>query len=269
MAAVNCDVAAALTRYYGGHCPWLRYVDPVSREGAAHFLDDLRGNRTFLQVAKASGFTRHQVTRWLQSAHEPRLAEWLLLVDCLSHRLLDLVAAFFGDESLPSVAREWRRLVAVRRAAYDHPESHLFLRALELEAYRSLEHHESGFLAQRLGLPIDQEERSLALLEEAGQIVMRSGKWHLADEPFVDTRADPMRSRHLRAHWLRHSATALESGQAGVFAFNLFSISKADLEKARALHLRYYREMMDLIRASQPNQRVVLFATQLYELDKE
>jgi hypothetical protein len=46
-------------------------------------------------------------------------------------------------------------------------------------------------------------------------------------------------------------------------------MSKADLEKARALHVRYYRDMKNLIRSSQPNERVVLFATQLYELDQE
>jgi hypothetical protein len=33
--------------------------------------------------------------------------------------------------------------------------------------------------------------------------------------------------------------------------------------------VRYYREMMDLIRASHPNERVVLFATQLHELDHD
>ena len=42
-------------------------------------------------------FTRHQIARWMQSANEPRLAEWLALIETLSHRVLDLVAAFFGE----------------------------------------------------------------------------------------------------------------------------------------------------------------------------
>jgi hypothetical protein len=268
MAIFGFDVRQSIDRFYGGACPWLDRFDPTSREGAAHFLDDLRGNQTFLDVASASGFTRHQIARWLQSTNEPRLAEWLALVESLSHRLLDLTAAFFGDESLPCVAEQWQRLMAVRRAAYDQPESHLFLRAMELESYRRLPRHEPGFLAQRLGLTAEQESSALKLLEAAGQIVHEGEKWRLTDEPVVDTRVDPVRSRQLRAHWLRRAAAAVEEGTAGTFAFNLFSVSQRDLERARAIHRRYYQEMVELIRASQPNERVVLFATQLYELDE-
>ncbi len=269
MATFGLDVRAAVDRFYGGTCSWLDHFDPTSREGAAQLLDDLRGSQTFLEVAAASGFTRHQVARWLESANEPRFADWLALVETLSHRLLDLVAAFFDDESLPCVAEQWQRLVALRRAAYDHPESHLFLRALELDSYQRLVRHQPGFLSRRLGLTLTQERHSLALLEAAGQVVYEDHKWRVADEPFVDTRADAVRSRQLRAHWLRQSAEAVEASTPGTFAFNIFSVSKRDLERARAIHRRYYREMTELIRSSHPNERVVLFATQLYELDRE
>ena len=42
-----------------------------------------------------------------------------------------------------------------------------------------------------------------------------------------------------------------------------------DLKKLRAIHLRYYQEMVELIAQSKPNERVALFATQLFCLDNE
>jgi hypothetical protein len=48
-----------------------------------------------------------------------------------------------------------------------------------------------------------------------------------------------------------------------------FSVPEVDLEPWRALHARYCRELMELIRASGPSDRVVLFAAQLYRLDRD
>jgi len=101
----------------------------------------------------------------------------------------------------------------------------------------------------------------------AGQIRFQDGKWHTTDEPFIDTRTDQQRSRQLRAYWLRRAAQAVEGGTPGTFGYSLFSVSERDLEKVRQVHLRYYREITELIAASEPSERVVLFAAQLYELD--
>jgi hypothetical protein len=43
----------------------------------------------------------------------------------------------------------------------------------------------------------------------------------------------------------------------------------AELSGMVGIHVRYYGEMTELIRASQPNERVVLFATQLFALDAQ
>jgi Domain of unknown function (DUF4423) len=267
MESLGHDVRQQLRNFYGGACAWVSRLDPTSREGVAHLLDDLRGKVPLSRLAARTGYTRFQLTRWLQSTNEPRLPDLLTLIEATSHRSLDFVAAFFGEASLPSVTTRWRRLVSIRLAAYDHPESHLVLRALELKAYQELPQHRPGFVAQRMGLTLEQEARSLELLEAAGQIEWHDGKWTTADEPFVDTSRDLARSRKLRAHWLRAAADALEAGTAGTFSYNLFSVSEADLVKVNAIHARYYREMSELIGASHPNDRVVLFAAQLVPLD--
>ncbi len=67
---------------------------------------------------------------------------------------------------------------------------------------------------------------------------------------------------------MRAAAQRVESGDEGTFGYNLFSISNADLVKVREIHLRYYREMQEVIARSTPNERIVFFGAQLYALDR-
>jgi transcriptional regulator with XRE-family HTH domain len=269
MQRLGWDVPGAVCRFLGDEASRLVLTEVASREGVAALLERLRGSVPIVTLAERSGFTRYQVTRWLQSTNEPRLAEFLAVVEASSRRVLDFVGAFFGESSLPSVEPLWRRLQAVRKAAYDRPESHLVLRALELESYRRLSHHEPGFVAKLVGATLDQEIESLELLAAGGQIELRDGKWHTTDEPLVDTRDDREASRRLRAFWLKRATAELEAGREGTFGYNLFSVSRRDLERLREIHLRYYREIQEVIQASKPNEHVALFATQLFTLDAE
>jgi hypothetical protein len=75
-------------------------------------------------------------------------------------------------------------------------------------------------------------------------------------------------ARALKAHWLRLAAAHVERGGEGIFGYNLFSISKRDLAKAKQIHLRYYRELQELVARSKPNEHVALFAAQLFRLDR-
>jgi len=60
----------------------------------------------------------------------------------------------------------------------------------------------------------------------------------------------------------------VESGRDGIFGYNLFSVSRRDLNRLREMHLRYYREMQEVIAQSTPSEHVALFAAQLICLDE-
>ena len=187
-----------------------------------------------------------------------------------------LIATVECSDAIPGVANLSRekkfssttsqQLAATRAAAYEYPESHLILRAIELQAYEKLPQHEVGWLARRTGLSHAEEERALRLLETAGQIEFAQGKWSVSGEAMVDTRSDPQKSRDLRAHFIEQAKAALLAEQDGIFGYNLFSISRKDLERVRAIHGRYFQEINELIAQSSPNEEVVLFSTQLFAI---
>lgn len=241
-------------------------VDLMSARGVAAFLDDLRGRTAVVDLARAAKRSRFAVARWLRGEAEPRLPDFLRMVECSSLRLLDFLACFIDPSTLPSAARPWRELENARRAAYEMPWSHAVLRVIELPAYRKLRAHAPGFIAARLRISREEEARSIALLLETGQL-KRAGKRLVPGAPLtVDTRGDAARSRRAKAFWTRVSLERLEAGADGTFSYNLFSVSRADLERIRELHRAYFRELRRIVAASEPAECIALANVHLLEL---
>jgi len=58
----------------------------------------------------------------------------------------------------------------------------------------------------------------------------------------------------------------MKAEPASAFAYNLFSVSQADLERIRALHRSYFRELRAIVAKSDPAQAVALVTMSLVEL---
>lgn len=266
---VGVDSKSALERFYRSQPEWLRRLGSrslASREGVSSFLRDLAGRRSIQDLARAAGESRFVVSRWLSGATEPRLPDFLRLVEVTSLRLLDFVACFVDPRELSSVAREFNELQSARRLAYEHPFSHAVLRVLELEDYQRLPRHVPGFIAERLGITREDEEHYLSLLLESGQVRREKGRYRLARVQTVDTRDAPELSRKVRAFWARVAVERLEAGNPGTFSYNLFSVSRADLARIRALHSAFFRELRAIVAASEPAECVALAIVNLLEL---
>ena len=262
------DVRAALSRFYRRPPAWLATADLGAPDCVARLLDDLRGKTPITTIARATGRTRFAVARWLKGQAQPRLPDFLRLVEATSLRLLDFVACLVDPEQLPSLAPAYRDLVATRRAAYEVPWSHAFLRALELQAYKALPAHQPGWLAHNLALDREEEARSLALLEQSGQITLRDGRYVPTHVTTVDTRHDAAAARRLRQFFSQAAAERVQQAPEGTAAsaYNLFGVSRTDLERLRELQRAYFREMRAIIAGSEPVEAIVLANMQLVEL---
>lgn len=272
LTLAKCSGAAgrtALMTFLGGALPAaLADVDLGTRSGVAQLLKTLRGDTSLVELARRSGYSRFSIARWLSGASEPRLPELLTLVEAMTFRMLDFLASFTHIERLPSVAEEYRALEAARKIAYDVPWSHAVLRALELSDYRALKRHQPGWLARRLGISREEEERCLTALATARQIKLQSGLWVEDESRLVFTGSNPERGRRLKAEWLRVGLERLEAGVPGTFSYNLMAISRADLPRLREMHIAYFRSMQALVADSAPSECVVLFNTELFALDE-
>ncbi|HKY36220.1 MAG TPA: helix-turn-helix transcriptional regulator [Polyangiaceae bacterium] len=265
-ARVGVDINGAFREFYRTAPRWLDEHDPATPAGVAAFLSDLRGSTGVVELSRYSGKSRFAVARFLSGDAEPRLPDFLRLIEASSLRLLDFIEQLTDPRALPSVRQTWEQLTAARRLAYEEPWSQAVLRALELSSYAALAQHRSGWIASRIGISLEEEAQCLKRLQDSGQIVWADARWKIENVMALDTRRDPDAARRLRAWWLRRGAARIEAGDRGLM-YNLLGVSSADLERLRDLQKAYLTEVRAIVARSEPVEHVVLAADLLLDLN--
>jgi transcriptional regulator with XRE-family HTH domain len=260
------DVCEALAKFYGRPPSWLGHVAPSTPQGVVALLSDWLGSTSIQAIAERTSRSRFAVSRWLSGKAEPRLPDFLRLIEAGSLRLADFVAALAAPENIPSIAREWQTLQVARSLAYEAPWSHAVLRALELEQYQALPEHDDQFIARALGIGVSQVRQCLQLLVAAGQVEKKAARFAVTSAAHIDTRGDAAANLRLKEWSAQVGMERLRAGVDGQFSFNLFSVSDTDLERLRELQLGYFRELRRIVGSSSPNERVVLVNLQLFDL---
>jgi transcriptional regulator with XRE-family HTH domain len=268
-ARVGVDVRAALEPFFQRHLPdELRAEDPTSPAFVAALLRDLRGPGSMHALAARIGLSRSSLSRILAGKTQPRLPVFLRIIDAASRRLLDLLAGLVEVGELPPAQHEWRRIEALRRLAFDNPLSEAVPRFLELEQYAALPRHEPGWIAERLGISCEEEERTLRDLEAAGVIRFDGLRWCPDRERSIDTsRLEPRAIARLREHWTELARGRIAAGGEGLFSYLVFSTDHATLAAIQELRLRFFRELRALVAASTGAQRVAVANVHLFAID--
>jgi hypothetical protein len=247
---------------------WARDCDPASPATVAAFLRHLKGKTTVVRIAELANVSRFSVARWLDGRAQPKLPEFLRMVEACSRRLLDLIAAFADPAQLRSVSEHWSQLQTAREAAYAHPWSHAVLRALELTSSPSRKSHQIPWLAGRLGISTKEVVTALEVLQKTGQIDARRS-YRPRRVMTVDTSRDPVRARKLKELWITTALDRLRTGAPGTYGYSLFAVSRADLTRLQTLHSQYVRAMQDVIASSAPSECVGLYCAQLLNLERQ
>lgn len=266
---LRVDVRDNLRAFFRSPRLWLESVELDQPRGLVTLLGELRGAVSIVDLAAELAVSRFRVARWLHGDTQPKLPEFLALVDAMSLRLPEFVAVLVMPAQLPSLSRELTRQRAARDAAFTRPWSHAVLRALELTDYAGLTSHTPGLLARKLGISEQEEALCLTLLSRAGQVRKQQGRYQPTRVEAVDLRSEVERLRELKAFWLERARERLLAGHDGVFGFNLFAVSTHDLAVIRELYLRLYHEVSAIVARSQPSECVALWSTQLFRLDQE
>lgn len=262
------DVRDALERFYGHEArQWLEETDDLtSVEATSAFMRDLRGRTSISDLARRSGLSRYAVTRWLSGQTQPRLPDFLQLIEAASLRLVDFITSFVEPEQVPSILELHHRLEARRKGAGEYPWTQAVLRGLQIEAYKALPAHDDAWLASRLDMDLDEVTRCIEHLQRTGQIVERDGRFEV-EHMSLDTRRNPSVGRQLKAHWAKVGVDRIEAGAPGQFSYNVFTCSHEDFERIRELHLAYYRALRQIVASSTPDEHVVIANVQLFKLD--
>jgi transcriptional regulator with XRE-family HTH domain len=245
------DVRGTIARFTPAEAAEIGEADD---EAVAAWLRALRGNTALKDLAARTGESRYAISRWLEGRTRPRLPEFLSLLGALTDRLSDFVAELVPIEEVPTLLAVHRQRHASRRLAFDEPWVAAILVLIETTEYQALPRHAPGWLAERLEIPVEVEERCLQRLTEAGIAVQQVDRpYRIADTLTIDARAEPEGMKRLKAHWasLGHlRATAPHPGD--LVSYNVIAVSRSDLDRIREAHVRYFLEVRSIVANSQP-----------------
>jgi transcriptional regulator with XRE-family HTH domain len=226
----------------------------------ASWLSALRGSASARDIAGRAKLSRHQVSRWLRAQTQPRLPDFLRLLDAITGRASDLVAELVPIESVPSAYRDWMRRNAARNLAHEEPWTEAVLRIIESRRYRELPEHSSPFISGALDLPLDVVQRCVDKLEAAGIVARRGAHYQPARALAVDTGS----IGKLREHWaLVAAARARAPGARDIFSYEVLSASRSDVERIDALLRATFREIRMIVAHKSGDEVAALVNLQL------
>jgi len=229
----------------------------------AEWLDSLRGSTTTVELARRARVSRYSVGRWLSGESLPRVHDFLRLLDAISGRAAEWVAAVVPIERVPELEPAFRRTTAARRLSMGLPWSEAVLRVMETRAYTSRKHHSASFIARTLGIEAAQVAEIILALVEARVIELHGGTYRVVGALVVDTGVEPDLYERSRRHWAHVALERAQTGQGTWFAYNVISVSKKDCDRIEQRLRAAFREVRGIVRASEPCERAALLTIQL------
>jgi transcriptional regulator with XRE-family HTH domain len=263
-ACANIDVAAAFARF----SPQVPFAASGRSYPLDQWLSELRGTASVNEIAERSGASRFSVSRWLRGKAKPRLPEFMRLVDAITGRLPYWVSAFVPIESVPSLEERFRAAEAARSLAFELPWTEAVLRLLETEDYRNFDRHPDGWIASILGVDVVDERRCLDGLVTSRAAEFVNGRYAVRGATAVDTQGGAEALHRIKQHWCDVARAHLTSPREGeVFAYNVVSISRKDLQTLREKLRSTFRDIRSMVASSHPEEVAAIVNLQLIAFD--
>lgn len=245
-----------------------RLFEPTPAPGGkdwnvAEWLDSLRGSTTTVELARRAGVSRFSVGRWLSGESVPRVHDFLRMLDAISGRAAEWVAAVVPIERVPELEPMFRRTTAARRLSMGLPWSEAVLRVMETRAYISRKHHSALYISRTLGIESTQVTEVILALAEAKVIEPHGHTYRVVGTLVVDTRVEPEVYDRSRRHWARVALERVQTGQETWFAYNVISVSKKDCDRIEQRLRAAFREVRGIVKASDPSEQAALLTIQL------
>lgn len=231
---------------------------------AHHWLSELRGSRSNVELAEQTGLSRYSVSRFLSGKSEPRLPDFLRLLDAITGRLHEWVGGLVSVEKVPTLYGRYMQIEAARRLALERPWSEAILRVLETSAYLKRKSKRSEHIAEVLGIELVEVRALLSELDSAGIIEKRRARYVATENLTVDTMSTADELLSVRQHWAQVGLSRLaEKRPDDWFAYNVIAVSEADSLKIEQRLRAAYREVRSIVSESSPAEKAAVLTMQL------
>lgn len=239
-------------------------LGPAAEPDLAAWLRALKGAQLLGTVAERSGLSRYSVSRFLQGLAQPRLPQFLALLDALTARVEAFVDAWVGVEHVPLLESRLRRTRAARDALFHRPLCLAVLCLLDTVALRSRAVNQLVELSKVLERPPEEISECLQTLADGGVIRLEGEHYTTAGALTVDAQATAELERRARSFWtgMGHDRVA-HAYPNDLCSYNVFSVARKDYARLRELQREFYRAARALVAASEPTEVAGFLIVQL------
>jgi len=218
-------------------------------DGLATWLQAHKGRASHASVARTCSLSPHQVGRIVRGESDPRLHEYLELVQVLTGRVADWVAALVPIEQVPSLASLHREAEAASNLMYERPWAAAVLVGVGV---RQPDPDPAPSIAVSLGLPESNVVELLERLQDVALVVRRPGGLCVREALSLDTPPTAAQVQGMRAHWGQVAADRLGAPlPTDRYHYTVCNVSHADLDRIQALYAATYRQVRAIVAASE------------------
>jgi transcriptional regulator with XRE-family HTH domain len=262
---LGVDVERAVGAFAAVHAPGWRVPKRLDAGAMAGLLRAVAGTTPISTIAERAGATRSAASRWLSGRVEPRLPDFLRLLEAACRGAMTFVGALVPPAQLPSIAERWRREQAFGPLVREVPAALVVIVALALAGYRALAKHSSAWLARETGLDESVIDAAIDRLAAMEAIRWDGRRWSVDPSFELDTRRVPEAGEAARRWFARLAADRVGRAEGERFAYVCLTCSEEELEQL----VRAHAEMMGVTRkiaASETNQRLALVVAHVLPL---
>jgi DNA-binding phage protein len=250
------------------HAPTAKVLREPDAASTAAWLRAFVGGQKQQQIAQSTGLSRFSVGRILSGECEPRLPQFLALVQALTFRVEDFVDAWVGAQAVPLLTARYMRMRAAREALFEQPLCLAVMCLLDTRALARPVEEQVRELARVLDRSRPQVRRAIAMLTRGGVLSAEQGRYRLTGSLVLDATSNAERERAARMHWAKVASQRLRRpSESDLFSYNVFSIGRDDFPKLQELQRAFFRSARALIAGSEPTDLAGLLVVHSFAWD--
>lgn len=246
------------------------YYLPSGETGFASLVAHQIKGKIKTEIRVRYSLSPSKLSRWSTGKASPPFDLACEIFDFASICFLEFLNSVLGASSSPTIQKELKRRNQIKQALYRAEYIGALAPAVELKSYRSLKKHKPGFLAEKIGISIQEEEYGLKVLEDAGVLYFADGIYKLKSYRLYtgDSRDDFLK---IIDYWSKRAAKInKQESVKSFFGYRVFGITSEGLQKLKMAQVNYYSEISQVLQGEPDDfDHIVAIPFQTLVLDEK
>lgn len=167
------------------------------------------------ESAKKLGVSRSQISRWMSGRSDPTLEQVLQIAALLNLSLPAFLLALVEMQTLPSIKNEIDLENRERELHFKYPWVGAVILCLRTPKYRALKKHQEGFVAEHLGISLEEERITIEELSKAKAINLGKDGLYSPRLTTISLTGNREGNIALRKYWTNRCLAKLDGPKTG------------------------------------------------------